>query len=80
MKRKYNNPPVKVGEFVYWSDGYEESKFAHKVIKKTEIYITIEMDRFDISDGWPNPELGNSRYWNVILWTKAKKDYRMSLE
>jgi len=90
MKRKYDNPKnIKVGEYVYWSDGQHDTEFPYKVvaIEKSVSYITVELDEDKVDDfiayhGWYSTIIGSGRYWNVILWTrtKGKNKVCMSLE
>jgi len=88
MKRKYDNPKnIRIGEYVYWSDGNSDTRFPYRVVAVKEDHITVELNKNKIDDfminyGWFNPNIGNGRYWNVILWTRAKGKNKvcMSLE
>jgi len=89
MKRKYDCPEVRIGDWVYFCNALRicETKYSYKVVKTDGIsisgehMITVEVGnkKDDFVGGWRNRLIGNGNYWNVVLWTKAKKDY-LSME
>lgn len=89
MKRKYDNPKVKIGDWVYFYDAFEnyETKCKYKVIGiKSNDGIIVEVknnieDKLTIP-GWMTNKRSerelynlplNIRAWNVDFWRKQKK-------
>lgn len=90
MKRKYDCPKVKPGDWVYFLEDYGyETKYSYKVVKADRIsiggsyMITVEVDK-DKKDsfvgGWTNSCIGSGRYWNVVSWTKVNHCSLMEIE
>lgn len=90
IKRKYDCPKVKPGDWVYFLEDYcYETKYSYKVVKTDRIsingscMITVEVD-IDKKDsfvgGWTNSIIGNGRYWNVVSWTKTNYCPLMEIE
>lgn len=85
MKRKYDCSKVRIGDWVYFCNASRscETKYSYKVVKTDAIslcgehMITVEIGnkKDDFVVGWPDSHIGNARYWNVVFWTKTKKDY-----
>jgi len=76
MKRKYDCPKVKIGDWVYFYYNGHESKYSYKVVKTgasgyRENIITVEINKKDdFIEGWKSKEIGSGRYWNINMWKK----------
>ena len=80
MKRKYDNPKVKIGDWVYFYCFCNETKYPYKVVRTDKIsfsgssMITVEVGnkKDDFVAGWPDKNIGDGKYWNAAFWTKIK--------
>lgn len=77
MKRIYDNPKVKAGDWVYFlEDDKYETEFKYKVVLiKSISMITVEVDckkKDRFVGGWEAIDIGKGRYWNVVNWCKVK--------
>lgn len=77
MKRKYGNPKVKVGDWVYFlEDEKYETRFKYKVVLVKSVgMITVEVNhnkKDSFVGGWQCIDIGEGIYWNVISWCKEK--------
>jgi hypothetical protein len=81
MKRKYDCPKVRIGDWVYACiGGCLETKYSYKVVRIDLVsfsgnrMITVEVGNKKDSfiEGWRNKSIGNGQYWNVTRWMKAK--------
>ena len=94
MKRKYGNPKVKVGDWVYFWDDYEnyETECKYKVIVITDERLVVEVKNNEIDKqhirGWltnGRPEQKRYRlpngimWWNIKHWIKASSN-RLEIE
>jgi hypothetical protein len=77
MKRKYDCPKVKIGDWVYICYCGDESKYSYKVVKiGVSVYggdmITVEVGNKKDSfiGGWGCESIGKGQYWNVTQWKK----------
>ena len=66
MKRKYDCPKVRIGDWVYFYYNGHESKYPYKVVKVDtsdcgENIITIEINKKDdFIEGWESKTIGRS--------------------
>jgi len=72
MKRKYDCPKVRIGDWVYFLEtGKYETKYSYKVVKMHPNHmITVEVGnkKDDFVGGWRSKVIGNGNYWNVDAW------------
>lgn len=73
MKRKYDCPKVKIGDWVYFlEEGRWETEYLYKVVMiRSGGRITVEVNKNkkdDFVGGWTNSCIGNGKYWNVDSW------------
>jgi len=86
MKRKYDNPKVKVGDWVYFlSNCRDETKYSYKVVRVERpdlIIVEVNENKKDAFVlGWKERTIGDGHYWNVTTWYLGHRHcYNMEIE